>query len=239
MMTRLVILCALCASAVSAQIDRAMMDLEWITPGTVSELVVKESSAFIPDGVNSGLTAFTSWYTGTAGAAQILHSGFTPIIQSGRSFSIGGWIRVATNAGDAVVMASLVANPGAYCDLSLYASNIGILFSVRDDDSSTTDRAAISTDPRDGRDHHLVGVYDASAGFISLYFDGVLLTNNIITTNSSGTKSFTNAPFGLGACTFKNNPVNRPIRGSIGPNLFYKPRALSAAEVGELFSSRK
>lgn len=237
MIRLLVILCALCASAVNAQIDRAMMSVEFVRPGIISEVGVLEASGQIPMGTVSGLVALSTSYLATGGAAQIAQTTFTPTIQTGRSFSIGGWIKTsATN--DASLMGGNMGSPGALIDLAAYsASFTGAYFSVRDDDSSSADTCAAQVDVRDGQWHQIMGVFDASAATISLYVDGLYRSSATITVNSSGLKTFI-TPIGLLAVSRSSGAPLRTIRGE-GRDFPFFSKALSAAEVAEVFSARK
>lgn len=237
MIRRIVIFCALCASAVTAQTDRAMMEVHFVRPGIISELTIQEASGFCPAGVNSGLVAYTGWYTATGGAAQIAQTGFALTIQTGRSFTISGWVRTsATN--EVSLMGGNMGAPGALIDLLPYSSAAtGVQFAVRDDDSTVSDFASSSFDVRDGQWHMLTGVFDAPAALLSLYVDGLLRSTASITVNSSATKTFS-TPLGLLALSRPSSGPLRTIRGD-GRDFDYFPKALSATEVGELFSARK
>lgn len=232
----LVILFALCA-AVHAQINQAMMEAHWVRPGIISEVGVFEASGQIPLGTVSGLVALSSSYLATGGASQIAQTGFTPTIQTGRSFTVAAWVKIsATN--DASVMGGNMGAPGAVIEIAPYiATSTGVLWAVRDDDSSSSDITAAPIDLRDGQWHHIVGVFDASAASILLYVDAFVRSSALITTNSSGLKTIS-TPLGLMALSRSTTSPTRTIRGE-GRDFSYFPKALSASEVGELFSSRK
>jgi hypothetical protein len=96
-----------------------------------------------------------------------------PVLDTTRGFSVAAWVDAASLAGDRVV----VAQQGASVDLfqlSHRGSDDRWCFSMRAGDSGTAavTAACSALAPRTGAWVHLVGVYDAAAGLISIYVDG-------------------------------------------------------------------
>lgn len=218
----------LLAAVARGQVVDAMKEPVWGVPGFISDAVVRDASGQVADGINSGLVANASWWTATGGAAQVLATGFTPTIQTGRSFTAICLARSsATN--DASVFGSNIGSPGALIDLGVYISTHGAYVSVRDDDSSSADTAnVLNLNLRDGQWHAIAGVFDAAANTLSLIVDGQARTSIPLTVNSTGTKTFSTA-LGIGGLRRASAGPLRSIRGDVAAAAYF-PRALSEAE---------
>lgn len=214
-----------------AQASDAHVAPVWLTPGRCGELIFRDMTGSVRDGINSGMVARANYYSATGGAAQILATLYAPTIPSGQSFSVWAWIRGTSGSAEHAAMGCNQGAPGALIDLELWSTGLGAYFGVRDDDSSVVDFVAHSSiNWRDSAWHFLCGVYDADAGQMRLFVDLTQRSSTNITANSNAKKTLS-AGIGLGAIQRSSGSPLRPVVGDISTSGF-EWRAMSISDQG-------
>lgn len=138
------------------------------------------------------------------------------------SFSVEAWVRSTAEDSHQVIMGR------SDYEWALKTNDRGdrgqLEFVIHDGDwqAATVDLGANWI----GNDHHIVGVYDASAGQLRLYLDGSL----VATKSVSNTPRWLTTPVTIGA---EGGTLRRPFQGNIKVANLYD-RALTAAEAASL-----
>jgi len=148
-------------------------------------------------------------------------------VDTSKSYSVGAWVKLTSVSGTQTFasMSGFVISP-FYLQLN---GSSKLTFTVRsaDSTSSTATSVSASASAVTGTWYHVLGVYDASAGTIALYVNGV----------SQGTASYTTPWKSLGATVigaaeWNLSPVDM-TKGQIDDVHFYN-RALTASEITTL-----
>lgn len=101
-----------------------------------------------------------------------------PVINTSQSFTVSAWVNLATVDDNAYVAASIDGNQasGFYLEYCGFCGSGAFDFTMTDSDTANPVevRATGTTHPVAGTWYHLVGVYNAAAGTISLYVGSTL-----------------------------------------------------------------
>jgi len=151
---------------------------EWSLDETGDGTVAVDSS---PAGRHAPLSGGASWGDGRYSGALHLDGvdGYAatagPVLDTTRSLSVSAWVRLIDGSRNSVVLAQ-VGNRASAITLYYSASYNRWIFNrtTVDGDSPTYVRAISTSAPVLGVWTHLIGVYDAAAGQIRLYVNGLL-----------------------------------------------------------------
>lgn len=118
-----------------------------------------------------------TWTSGRTGGAIRLADAYAqtsgPIVDTTRNFTVAAWARLTATDGDATLITQEGSATGAFALQYVKADDRWALtMTEADADSAPAVRALSSAAPRVGEWTHLVGVYDAAAGRITLYVNG-------------------------------------------------------------------
>ncbi|GAA1263053.1 hypothetical protein Psi02_58670 [Planotetraspora silvatica] len=123
-------------------------------------------------GVETGQPGYTgkaAVFDGAAGYGDTSRE----VVNTARSFSVGAWVKLADTSGDHAALSQSGHTDGAYT-LGYDHERKAWVFRLPAQDADGADAQAVySTVPVDaGEWNHLLGVYDATAGQITLYVNG-------------------------------------------------------------------
>ena len=130
-------------------------------------------------------TGGTGWTAGRVGGAATLN-GTTgslgtavPVLRTDLSFTVAAWVRLSgSSAGNyTAVSQDGTRNSGFMLRYDAAVARWAFEMYTTDTDTEVLHRAASTAPPRYNVWTHLVGVYDKTAGQLSLYVDGVLQTS--------------------------------------------------------------
>jgi hypothetical protein len=146
-------------------------------------------------------------------------------IDTSQSYSVAAWVKLNSLTGNQTFAALDSANVSPF-----YLQLTGGKFAMTErsaDSTSSTATTVTGLAPTTGTWYHLVGVYDASAGTVSLYVNGTL----------QGSASYTSAwkatgTTQIGSAWWSGNEVDW-VNGQIDDVHFYN-RALTTTEISEL-----
>jgi hypothetical protein len=197
------------------------------------------STAKDSDGANTAaLIGGVTWSTDHNGSATFDGSSGRfktggPVIDTSGSYSISAWANLAAADSDRNVVAIGGTNTGcAYLQYSNAYHSWAFVSSSSDAVTPAAFPAAHGTSaPKVGSWTHLLAVYDAGAGSMTLYIDGVIQTAVL---NPSAWKA--SGPLTIGAVSTANGAFGGFFNGSISDVRVYQ-RALTATDVALLVRS--
>jgi RHS repeat-associated protein len=172
--------------------------------------------------LSSGSASFngTSGLLATAG----------PVLNTAQSYSVSAWVNLASNTpGDVVSQGG--TNIGSFA--LQYSSGFGgwsFTSPSADSATHTVSSAHLSTAPATGVWTHLVGVFNASSGAMSLYLNGALAATGTNSTPFSGS-----GPLTIGGDQQAGGTQSAFFKGQIAGVQVYQ-RALSATDVATLYT---
>ncbi|NUT07339.1 MAG: Teneurin-1, partial [Hamadaea sp.] len=199
-----------------------------LNPTTGTEVVDNsggDNTATATSGVtwSGGVGVFngsTGWAT-TAG----------PVLNTTQSFSVSAWVKLAVNtAGQTAVSQDASVNSGFNLQYLKGPNRWSFTRNLTDTTSPTSATAQSTAAPTLNAWTHLVGVYNAANGQLTLYANGTAQGTATDTTPIAA-----NGPLVIGRSKY-NGVQEAPFNGSIGNVQVYQ-RALSAAEVSSLYGN--
>jgi RHS repeat-associated protein len=192
----------------------------------------------VPDASGSGNTATASGgatlsggaatFPGTVGA-QVATNG--PVLNTTASFSVSAWVDLSSTAPGFQTALSQDGNQASSFYLQYDATDNAWAFarSNTDTNGAAGIRVHASTPPATNTWTHLVGLFNAGTGSMSLYVNGALAA-----TGTDSTAFAANGPLAIGRAKF-NGAQTDPFHGQIANVQVYQ-RALSAADVTTLYN---
>ncbi|MFE2914382.1 LamG-like jellyroll fold domain-containing protein [Kitasatospora indigofera] len=199
------------------------------------------SGSTVTDSSGTGTTAAVTnpvtWANGAANLAGangwIATNG--PVLNTASSYTVSAWANLADTSADHTIVAQGGTNTEAFFLQYSKAFNSWAFVSPSADATTgvTFAAAAASGPATTGTWTHLVGVFDASAGTMTLYVNGTQAATATNTTpwNATGPLAIGNAVLTAG-----NRLWGTTHNGAIS-NVQAYPRAVSAAEAATLFSN--
>jgi hypothetical protein len=180
------------------------------------------------------LASNAGWTTGKIGSSALSFDGSLgtlaqipdSVINTAGSFSVSAWVKLNSLTGNQT-FASMWGGSVSPFYLQLTSGHFAFVLRNSDSTGSTASTATSTTVPATGTWYHLVGSYDASAGTVSIYVNGLLQSS----ASSVVPFAVTGAAV-LGAAEWNRVPVDM-TSGGIDDVHFYN-RTLSAAEITTL-----
>lgn len=134
-------------------------------------------------------------------------------------FTIAVWFKTTSTSNQSFIGTNL-GSPGVYIDLHVTTQ---LAFSVRNATNTSSDKATTNVPSLaaiwDGRWHLVAGRYNTRLIQLELYWDGILVATEPITSRSAGLKDTSTAPLYFGAVnrTASSAAPIRQVWGTIGP----------------------
>jgi alpha-L-arabinofuranosidase len=143
------------------------------------------------NGHTATLGQAAGWTTGKVGDHALAVTGAAgsqataggPVVDTGKSFSVGAWVKLNNTTGYQTIVSANGANVSGYF-LQLRGDTGKFAFTrlASDATSAAASSASASTAPKAGTWYHLLGVDDTGAGKLLLYVNGVLAGSTPYTT---------------------------------------------------------
>ncbi|MFC4131754.1 LamG-like jellyroll fold domain-containing protein [Hamadaea flava] len=154
-----------------------------------------------------------------------------PVLNTTQSFSVSAWVKLAVNtAGQTAVSQDASVNSGFNLQYLKGPNRWSFTRNLTDTTSPTSAMAQSTAAPTLNTWTHLVGVYNAANGQMTLYANGTAQGTATDTTPIASTGAFV-----IGRSKY-NGVQEAPFNGSIGNVQVYQ-RALSAADVSSLYGN--
>ncbi|MEV6971823.1 LamG-like jellyroll fold domain-containing protein, partial [Hamadaea sp. NPDC051192] len=154
-----------------------------------------------------------------------------PVLNTTQSFSVSAWVKLAVNtAGQTAVSQDASVNSGFNLQYLKGPNRWSFTRNLTDTTSPTSAMAQSTAAPTLNTWTHLVGVYNAANGQMTLYANGTAQGTATDTTPIASSGAFV-----IGRSKY-NGAQEAPFNGSIGNVQVYQ-RALSAADVSSLYGN--
>jgi RHS repeat-associated protein len=189
------------------------------------------------DASGAAQTAYLSGSAAFSGGALSLTGGTAatagPVLDTTQSFTVSAWVKLNT-AGTSYqgILSQDGQQDSGFC--LQYTPSPGKWAFCRvgtDTVNGTVIRASSTTTPVAGAWTHLVGVYNAGNGAMTLYVNGAAQGSATDTTPFAST-----GPLVIGRTKYNGNTASDPLNGSVSNVQVYQ-RALSATDVSTLYDS--